>query len=293
MKNNKLQSITVVGLGLLGGSLGLAIQRAFPATKRLGYSHRKSTREKALAAGAVDEIYDNLADAVTQSQLVVICTPVGLFQDMFEQMADHLAEGCIVTDVGSTKALPVRWAKKHLPSRVEFLGSHPIAGSEQRGVDFSRADLFDNASCIITPTAKTTRTTKTLLSQFWKKLGMRVSSMSPQQHDRLLGRISHLPHVLAMALVNGSDLKETQFCGKGFLDTTRIASGDPTMWRDILMSNANETDKAITASIKELTRMQTALRNKNEQAIFDMLSQAQNQRNKLVAAKLRRKELPA
>lgn len=293
MKNNKLQSITIIGLGLLGGSLGLAIQRAFPAIKRLGYSHRKSTRKKALAAGAVDEIHGELADAVSQSQLVILCTPIGLFPDIFEQMANHLPDGCIVTDVGSTKALPVQWAKKYLPSHVEFLGSHPIAGSEQRGVEFSRADLFENAGCIITPTAKTTRKTQTVLRKFWKELHMRVSSMSPQQHDRLLARISHLPHLLAMALVNGSDLKETQFCGKGFLDTTRIASGDPAMWRDILMANAGETDKAITALTKELTKMQTALRNKNEQAIFDMLSQAQTQRNKLVATKLRRKELPA
>jgi len=293
MTENKLNSITIIGLGLLGGSLGLAIYRAFPTVKRLGYSHRKTTRDKALGTEAVDKVFHHLADAVARSQLVILCTPVGLFEEMFRQMANHLPKGCIVTDVGSTKTLPARWAKKILPGHVEFLGSHPIAGSEQRGIDFSRADLFDNTSCIVTPTSETSRKTQTLISQFWKKLGMRVSTMSPEKHDQLLARISHLPHVLAMALINSLDLQETQFCGKGFLDTTRIASGDPTMWRDILMANANHTDQAITVLIKELAQVQTALRKKNDQAIFDMLTQAQDQRNKLVATKLRRKELPA
>jgi prephenate dehydrogenase len=293
MIENKLNSITLIGLGLLGGSLGLAIQRAFPTAKRLGYSHRKTTRQKAINAEAVDQVFDKLPDAVKQSQLVILCTPVGLFEEIFQKIAQHLPTGCIVTDVGSTKASPAQWAKKTLPPHVEFLGSHPIAGSEQRGIDFSRADLFDNASCIITPTAENSKKTQTFISQFWKKIGMKVKAMTPEKHDQLLARISHLPHLLAMALVNNLDPKETLMCGKGFLDTTRVASGDPTMWRDILMANANHTDQAITQLINELKRSQTALRQKDDQAIFNMLTQAQNQRNKLVATKLRRKELPA
>ena len=292
MKNNKLDSIAIIGLGLLGGSLGLAVNRAYPKARRLGFSHRKITRDKALQTATVDQVFDNLPDTVANAQLVVLCTPIGLFPDIFQQIAGYLPNGCIVTDVGSTKILPARWARKHLPDRVHFLGSHPIAGSEQRGVDFSRADLFDNAGCIITPNKSTSRTVQNQLTQFWKKLNMRVSTMSPQQHDRLLARISHLPHALAMALINCSDPKHTLFCGKGFLDTTRIASGDPAMWRDIFMANTDQTDKAISNLINELARFQSALRKEDEKAIYHMLSKAQNQRNKLVTNKLRRKELP-
>ena len=136
------------------------------------------------------------------------CTPVGLFDDFFRKIAGFLPKNCVITDVGSTKAEVVRSAQKNLPKHVEFVGSHPIAGSEQRGIDFSRADLFDHARCIVTPTAKTSRKNQTLVSQFWKQIGMTVSTMTPQAHDRLLARISHLPHVLAMALVNSLDAKE-------------------------------------------------------------------------------------
>lgn len=292
MKNKKLDSIALIGLGLLGGSLGLAVNRAYPQAQRLGYSHRKITRDKALQAATVDQVFDDLLSAVADARLVVLCTPIGLFPEIFQQIADHLPDGCIVIDVGSTKMLPARWAKKYLFRRVHFLGSHPIAGSEQRGVDFSRADLFDNAGCIVTPTSATPKSVQTQLTQFWKNLNMRVSSMSPQQHDQLLARISHLPHALAMALINCSDPKHTSYCGKGFLDTTRIASGDPAMWRDIFMANNRQTDKAITNLIKELTRFQNALKKEDEKAVYNMLTKAQNQRNNLVAAKLRRKELP-
>lgn len=289
----KLQNICIIGLGLLGGSLGLAVNRSLPSVSRVGFSHRKSTRKRALDSGVVDSCCDRITDAVCNAQLVVLASPIGTFEELMAQMAPALPKGCIVTDVGSTKTLPWRWARKSLPKHVAFLGSHPMAGSEQRGVDFARADLFDNASCIITPTAKTNQKTVTFLKQFWQLLGMHVSTMTPGQHDRVLGRISHLPHIVAMALINCSDPDEMLLCGKGFLDTTRIASGAPNVWHDILMSNRDNTAKAIEKLIEDLTNAQRVLQSGNGKRITEMLTKAQHKRNTLVERKLRRKELPA
>jgi len=168
-----------------------------------------------------------------------------------------------------------------------------MAGSEQRGVDFARADLFEKASCILTPTAKTKPRLIQFLEGFWTELGMHVSKMTPAQHDKVLARISHLPHILAAALVNSSELKQMLLCGKGFLDTTRIASGPENVWRDILMANAESIDESIARFIKELTNFQVALRQGDEDAVCRMLAEAREKRNQLVEMKLQRKELPA
>lgn len=291
MKINELEKVSLLGLGLLGGSLGLSIQSVFPRVKRLGYSHRAVTRNKALDLGSVDEIYPDVAQAVRDSQLVILASPIGTFEPLMQEMTEHLPDNCIVTDVGSTKVLPVRWATKYLPPNIQFLGSHPMAGSEQRGVDFARADLFIGAPCILTPTKKTKPSTVSFLRKFWESLGMRVQTMTPSEHDRVLSRISHLPHLLASAMVNVSDPKELLLCGKGFLDTTRIASGPPNVWRDIIMANPKNTRAAIGKLIKELTRMQSALDQDNDKAILKMLTDAQEKRNTLVTQKMKRKEL--
>lgn len=292
MKIKDLESVSILGLGLLGGSLGLAISRVFPDVRRVGFSHREITRRKALESGVVDKVFPTAAQAVEKSQLVVLASPIGTFADLMEEMSSHLPRGCIVTDVGSTKVLPQRWARKYLPRNVEFLGSHPMAGSEQRGVEFARDDLFYGAYCVLTPTPKTKKSTTKLLVDFWRSLGMLVDQMSPARHDRVVGRISHLPHVLAMTLMNVSDSKELLLCGKGFLDTTRIASGPPGVWHDILMGNAENTAGAIEKIIKELGEVKKALRSSDGKAIVKKLSSAQSKRNDLIAKKIQRKELP-
>ena len=293
MEINKLDAVAIVGLGLLGGSLGLALQRSFPHINRLGYSHRVSTRNKALATGTVDVVCGKLSDTVHSAQLVILASPIGTFRALMQEMADYLPDGCVVTDVGSTKALPARLAGKHLPARVEFLGSHPIAGSEQRGVDFARADLFDNANCLVTPTAKTAAKTRKFVTSFWQKLGMRTHTMSPAEHDRLLAQISHLPHVVATALVNSTRKEDMLWCGKGFMDTTRIASGPSNVWRDILVANADQSEKAIGRFIRELNQIREVIRKNKDGKIQDLLESARRQRNELVKKKLQRKELPS
>jgi len=292
MKFKELNSVTLIGLGLLGGSLGLSIARTMGNVKRIGYSHRETTRNKAISAGIVDHTCSNLAESVANSQLIILCSPIGTFEDILIEIQETLQPGTIITDVGSTKALPTKWAKKHLPKNVTFIGSHPMAGSEQRGSDFSRADLFDHAPCIITPNKTCPSKDIIFLQKFWREIGMRVSTMTPQQHDKVLAQISHMPHALAVALINSTPLDQALLCGKGFLDTSRVASGDESVWGDIFMSNARNTDQAITRLIKELIRLQKALKSPSHKQINKLLSEAKNKRNDLVNKKIRRKELP-
>jgi len=293
MIDNKLESICILGLGLLGGSLGLAVNRVWPHVRRLGYSHRAVTRQAALEASAVDAVFESPGQAAGQADMVVLASPIGTFQELLERIAANLRPGTLVTDVGSTKRSVCQWAQKTLPKTVTFIGSHPMAGSEQRGVEFARADLFEDAACIVTPLSARQKKPADFLCDFWKQLGMRVSKMTPQQHDKVLGRISHLPHVLASALVNMSKLDELMLCGKGFLDTSRIASGPESVWHDILMTNADNSCAAIEHYIAVLRKFQHALARQQGTKVTHLLKQARLKRNELLEKKLIRKELPS
>ncbi|MHC4221364.1 MAG: prephenate dehydrogenase, partial [Planctomycetota bacterium] len=212
----KLKQITVIGTGLLGGSLCRAILQCFPKTKVVGYSHRASTRQKARQLAIASEIADDLGSSVAQAGMVILATPMSTFHEIFSQIASDLPAGCIVTDVGSTKVLPLGWAAKQLPRSVHYVGSHPIAGSEQRGVDFARDDLFDNTNCIVTSSKSTNTDAMRVVRNFWLKLGCKVIDMSPSQHDRIFAMVSHLPHVAAAALVNANRQNDLDFAGPGF-----------------------------------------------------------------------------
>jgi prephenate dehydrogenase len=167
------------------------------------------------------EIADDMAESVSKADLVIIATPVCTFEETFEAIAEALPAGCIVTDVGSTKVLAHRWAANRLSKTTHYVGSHPIAGSEQRGVEFARDDLFEQTSCILTATKKTNRKAVQTLKRFWSSLGCSVKLMTPAEHDRILANVSHVPHTVAAALMNASDSEELKFAGKGFIDASR------------------------------------------------------------------------
>ena len=175
----ELKQVTVIGLGLLGGSITLRVLRSFLSVKTVGYSHRSVTREKARQLAIASEIADDIQQSVHNADIVILATPICTFEDIFRKIGPALKQGCIVTDVGSTKVLPHRWAAKRLPRTVHYVGSHPIAGSEQRGIEFARDDLLDGAMCILTTTARTNRRAVGMLRKFWSKLGCRVKTMSP------------------------------------------------------------------------------------------------------------------
>ena len=286
-----LRKISVIGLGLLGGSITLAVLRSFPRVKMVGYSHRTVTRRKAKQLAVATEIVDDIKVSVSNADLVILATPIRTFEKIFSVIGDALPRGCIVTDVGSTKVLPHRWAAKKLPETIHYVGSHPIAGSEQRGVEFARDDLFDRASCILTRTKKTNHRAVQTLKRFWSELGCCVKLMTPAEHDRIFVNVSHLPHVVAAALINVNNTRELKFAGKGFIDTSRIASGPANIWADVLLTNAGNTTRGIDKIIAELVKLKKAIKSQDKKQIEELLENARTKRAALIKYKIKKKEL--
>jgi len=278
-------------MGLLGASITLTILRSLFGVKAVGYSHRAGTRRKARRLGVAEEIVDDMGTCVSGADMVILATPICTFEDIFCGISKFLKTGCIVTDVGSTKVLPHRWAEKILPKGVYYVGSHPIAGSEERGAEFARDDLFYGARCILTRKKSTNSAALARLRRFWLQLGCRVSVMGPGRHDRIFARVSHLPHVTAAALINASDSEQLTFAGKGFIDTSRVASGPENVWSDILITNAPNTVRGIDKVIAELLKLQKAIKAKDQKRVEKLLAAARTKRAALVRYKMRRKEL--
>jgi len=286
-----LRQITVIGLGLLGGSITLAVLRSLSSVKTVGYTHRPATRAKARQLAVATEIVDCLSQSVSNANLVILATPIRTFEKIFSTISNALPAGCIVTDVGSTKVLPHRWAAKQLPKTVHYVGSHPIAGSEQRGVEFARDDLFDQAVCILTTTKKTNAPSVQTLKKFWSDLGCSVKLMRPAEHDRIFANVSHLPHMVAAALINANKTEELKFAGKGFIDTSRIVSGPANIWADVLATNANNTSRGIDKIIAELGKLKKAIKAGDTKQIEKLLKKARDKRSALINYKIKKKEL--
>ena len=290
---NSLDRIAIVGVGVLGGSIGLALRAAGFAGVRVGVGRRRSSLRKALACEAVDEVTRDPAAGVRDAQLVILCTPIGKFEPLLMSMVDSLSPGSYVTDVASTKAEVVRMAGRILPKGVRFVGSHPMAGSEKTGVEVSRADLFERALCLVTPTPKTPATTVRYIRRFWETLGGRTMELAPAVHDKLLARASHVPHAVASALVklatHGSAI---ELAGPGFGDTTRIASGDPAMWTDIIRTNRQGMLKAIDQLTRELNRLSRHVERDDAAAIYRWLDESKKTRDQWVARRYKKKVLP-
>lgn len=245
------QRLSILGVGLLGGSIGLAVRSMLTSCRVVGYGPRVASLDAALEVGALDDAYDDPRQAVRGADLVILCAPVGGLAGLLDAVAPALEPGAIVTDVGSTKRSVVAHAAGVLGpgrNRPRFVGSHPMAGSEKRGVRHARADLFKDALCITTPDAATDPIALEAVETFWRHLGMRIRRLTPAIHDELIADISHLPHALAAALVDLQKDEALSLCGRGFLDATRIAGGDGELWRDIFLDNRDN----LAASLRRL-----------------------------------------
>ncbi|MDP2990820.1 MAG: prephenate dehydrogenase/arogenate dehydrogenase family protein [Kiritimatiellota bacterium] len=234
--------IAIVGLGLMGGSLGLAIKQKGLAKVVAGFARRAETRELALELGIVDQVFERPEDAVQAADLAVFCTSVSSIPELIGACRTRLAADGVMTDVGSCKAEIVKRVEALFPrGRVPFIGSHPIAGSERQGIEAASATLYQNALVALTPTRRTAPAARLQVTRLWQGLDARVQALSPQAHDHLLAKTSHVPHLVAALLA--TCVGRTQpgrvgpFCGAGFFDTTRIAEGDPQLWRDIIRAN--------------------------------------------------------
>ncbi|MDO9541038.1 MAG: prephenate dehydrogenase/arogenate dehydrogenase family protein [Kiritimatiellia bacterium] len=288
--------VAIIGLGLMGASLGLALKRIKIAKKVVGFARRAETRKEALAKKNVDIAYDRIEAAVQGSDFIVLCVPVSVIPGMLKSTpGEFLSPNAIVTDVGSVKAHIVAEAEKAFADgKARFVGSHPIAGSEQRGLEAARADLYRGAVVVVTPTQRTSPRALRIVRQFWQALGSEVVLVSPEIHDRIIARTSHLPHVIAALLAGcvGRERagKHGKFCGAGFRDTTRIAEGDPELWRDILENNASYLRKELETFEKEMRRLLAGLKKGNNNMIKKCLSRGRERRQRLLAARHEKKD---
>ena len=275
----QLQKLTLIGVGLLGGSIGLAAKQRDVAGRVCGLVRREESIAECLAAGVVDEATLDVAEAVADADLIILCTPVGRMGELAAALKPHLAADAIVTDVGSVKSSVVAAVE---PELSRFVGSHPLCGSEKAGVAHASGNLFEGAVCAVTPTEASAANDVAVVTEFWEALGSRVVNLTATDHDAIVARTSHLPHVLASALVNAvltsPRAGESDFLGTGFRDTTRLASGEAGMWRDIALDNAEAIAAAVEDLQNELSQLRSALNAKDAAALEKFFAQAQSHR---------------
>ncbi len=273
------RQVTLIGVGLMGGSIGMAIKKTGLAKTVIGLSRRHGPLVAALKNKTIDKISHDYKKAVSGSDLVIFCTPVKTIINLFPKIGKHLRRGCIVTDVGSTKVEIAKTAEEKLPASVNFIGSHPIAGSEKSGVFYASADLFQDSLCILTPTEKCHRPSVEKLKNFWTRLGSVARIVTPAEHDEILARISHLPHILAYALVRSIPDHHMAYASKGFRDTTRIAASDPKMWSDICLTNSKNVIKSIDDLVANLASIRKAISSKNISDLNNQFKESKKKRD--------------
>ncbi len=281
--------VAILGLGLMGGSLGLALRaRAKHSFQAVGWARRPEVRKAALDRGCVEEVFEQPCDAAAGADLVVLCVPVLAMKNLLALCADSLSPQCVVTDVGSTKGDLMRSLPSVLAGRAAgFCGSHPIAGSEQQGIEAARADLYEGAVVIVTPPAPAGALAERV-APLWQAVGGEVCVMDADEHDRVMARTSHLPHLIAAALsatVGRDRAAETiaRFCGPGFRDTTRIADGSPEVWRDIIETNREQVGAELEAFETVLGSLRKAVREGNMNEVVSLLADARQKRRDIMA----------
>lgn len=279
------RKLAVIGVGLLGGSLGLAMRTRRLAGRVEGFVRRAESVEECLRVGAVDGASLDLAEVVRGADLVVMCTPLGRMRELAVAMAPSLAPGAVVTDVGSVKGSVVRELEPVVAATgAHFVGSHPMAGAEKMGVAHAQADLFQDAVCVITPTRKSPPDAVKKVKELWKGVGGQTLRLSPDGHDELVSRSSHLPHLVAAELVNYvlspvHPKEQALLCATGFQDSTRIASGSPEMWRDIALANRQHLSRVLGVFIEGLEEFRHALETEDSRAVTEFLEKAKARRD--------------
>lgn len=277
--------VALVGVGLLGGSLGLALRERRPAVHVTGYVRRSETVALCQERDVAHHISTDLAATVRHADLIVLCTPIGQFVSLANATLPHLRPGAIVTDIGSSKASVVEALEPlFLRAGSPFIGSHPMAGSEQTGVSSARANLFEGARCVVTPSPATPAPALETVLDLWRSVGGIPMTMDAHEHDAVVSRSSHLPHVLAALLARhvldpAHPSPQRVLCASGFRDTTRIASGSPEMWRDIALSNREALLATLTNWSEDLASFIRALENNDASTLESLFRQAKERRD--------------
>jgi len=279
--------VTILGLGLIGGSWALALKRAGAVSEIVAWGRDQQRLDKAVEMGVVDSATTDMAIAVAESDVIVIATPLGTMSDVFRQLVPLVSKNAVITDVGSAKARLIELAREILgESFPRFVPGHPVAGAERSGFEASKADLYENRRVVLTPVSDTNADALSLVEQLWSCCGAELVTMEPQRHDDVLALTSHLPHAIAYLLVDllvqqgGEDSRK--FAAGGFYDITRIASSSPEMWRDIFNDNKDSVVALLDHYIDGLEKFKLAIAEDDNDSLMKVMQRAKSTRDSLV-----------
>lgn len=282
------QRVAIIGLGLLGGSIGLAVKEYLPGVRTTGYDLDGPSRKRATERGLVERVCETAAEAVAEADLVIFCVPPGAMGAAAREIADALPADAVVSDVGSCKQSVAAALGEALPGRA-VIPAHPVAGTENSGPDAGFAALFQKRWCILTPPADADPALVAQLSAFWEALGAKVELMDAQHHDLVLAVTSHLPHLIAYTIVGtASDLEDVtqseviKYSAGGFRDFTRIAASDPVMWRDVFLANKDAVLEMLQRFSEDLTALQRAIRWGDGDALFGLFTKTRAIRRSII-----------
>ena len=272
------ERVAIIGLGLIGGSIGLAVAEHLPGVVTTGFDIDPAVRRRAAERGLTATVCDTAAEAVADADLVILCVPVGAMGEVARQIAPALSSSALVSDVGSSKRTITRALGEALPGQP-IVPAHPVAGTEHSGPDAGFAALFHHRWCILTPPADADPALVTELATFWRALGATVEIMDAEHHDRVLAVTSHIPHLIAYTIVGtASDLEEVtrseviKYSAGGFRDFTRIAASDPTMWRDVFLNNRDAVLEMLDSFLTDLAHMREAIKAGDGETMFDLFA---------------------
>ncbi|MFT5425913.1 MAG: prephenate dehydrogenase [Gammaproteobacteria bacterium] len=293
-----VNKIAIIGVGLIGGSLACALKKINAVASVSGYGRDENNLKKAVSLGVIDTYSLNIEEVVSDADIVVLATPLSTADKLFSAMSASLKETVIVTDVGSAKSTIVKSARENLGDLfARFVPGHPIAGKEESGVEAACAELFEAHRVILTPVAETNSEALSLITEMWKLTGADVVNLDVERHDAILAATSHLPHMLAYALVDClSDMNESEqifeFAAGGFADFTRIASSHPRMWHDICFSNREQLLRAVDQFDQHLNQIREAIQNDDSDALLDIFERAKASRDKFTDKRKKRNDSP-
>ena len=289
MSEATVERLALIGAGLIGSSIARAAREFGASASCVVYDAVPQVRARVRELGIADAVADNVSEAVSAADLVIICTPVGACGEIAKQIAPYLENGAIVSDVGSVKGAVVAQVAAHLPAHVHFVPAHPIAGTEFSGPDAGFATLFCNRWCILTPPADVNARAVDRLDAFWTRIGAKVERMSPEHHDKVLALTSHLPHLIAYNIVGTADdfgeqtrSEVIKFSASGFRDFTRIASSDPIMWRDIFLNNREAVLEMLGRFNEDLSALQKMIRLGDGDGLFDFFTRTRAIRRSII-----------
>lgn len=285
------QRVALIGLGLIAGSMARAMRRDGLAGEIVGFARSVETREIVRELGFCDWVSETMAEAVKDADLVVLCVPMGAMGAVAREIGPHLAQGATLSDVGSAKQAVITAVSPHLPDHVHFIPGHPLAGTEHSGPEAGFADLFENRWCLLTPLPDTDKDAISRLTALWQGMGANVEEMDAEHHDLVLAVTSHAPHLIAYTMVGVADdlrrVTDTEvikYSAAGFRDFTRIAASDPTMWRDVFLTNKEATLEILGRFTEELFALQRAIRTGDGDTLFDYFTHTRAIRRGIIEA---------